>query len=76
MGPHTFNFAAAAEDAIAAGAAERIADLGAALARVARWLAPGHGEELARRAQAAQRFAAAHRGAAARLAAQLLSMAR
>jgi 3-deoxy-D-manno-octulosonic-acid transferase len=27
MGPHTFNFAAAAEDAIAAGAARRVADL-------------------------------------------------
>ncbi|MEY4750318.1 MAG: hypothetical protein RIQ60_2532 [Pseudomonadota bacterium] len=38
MGAHTFNFAAAAEDALTAGAALRCADLDAALAQAGVWL--------------------------------------
>ncbi len=66
MGPHTFNFADAAERAEAAGAAERVADLPAALRAAAALLA-----DPVRRDQASARglaFAAAHRGAAVRMA--------
>jgi 3-deoxy-D-manno-octulosonic-acid transferase len=38
MGPHTFNFAAAAEDALAAGAAQRCVDLDQAFAQAEVWL--------------------------------------
>ncbi|MEJ6003509.1 3-deoxy-D-manno-octulosonic acid transferase [Paucibacter soli] len=66
MGPHTFNFAEAAELALAAGAAQRVGDmqqgLDAALALLAD---PG---ALAQAGQRAERFAAAHRGAAKRMA--------
>ena len=70
MGPHTFNFADAAERALAAGAAERVPDMDAAVARALAWLA----DEPARaaRAERAQAFAASHRGAAARMAAAIL----
>ena len=63
LGPHTFNFAQAAEDACAAGAAQRVADMGAALDAAARWL--DNAAALAQARQAAQSFAQAHRGAAA-----------
>ena len=62
MGPHTFNFAQAAQWAEAAGAAQRAADLPAALAVVATLLR--NPAERARRSQAAARFAAAHTGSA------------
>ena len=62
MGPHTFNFAEAAELAIAAGAAERVADMAAAVA-VACALAQD-APRLARLAQDCQAFTQAHRGAA------------
>ncbi|MHB1231482.1 MAG: lipid IV(A) 3-deoxy-D-manno-octulosonic acid transferase [Burkholderiales bacterium] len=61
LGPHTYNFAQAAEDAIAAGAALRAADADEALAQAQHLL-----EDAALRAQmgdAARKFAAAHRGA-------------
>lgn len=64
VGPHTFNFLQATEDAIAAGAARRVADapaLGAAVAALLR-----EKEELAAMRAAAGRFAAAHQGAARR----------
>jgi len=64
LGEHTFNFADAAEQAIAAGAALRVADAPAALRTGLGLLA-----DPARRARMsadAQRFAAAHRGATAR----------
>ena len=68
MGPHTFNFAQAAVDALSAGAAERAVDLPAAVAR-ALALAAGEAQP-ARLAMAARAlaFAQAHRGAAARMA--------
>jgi 3-deoxy-D-manno-octulosonic-acid transferase len=66
VGPHTFNFAAAAQDAIEAGAARRVPDLEAAVAAALAQLADTSGrEEMAARARA---FADAHRGAADRMA--------
>lgn len=71
-GPHTFNFAEAAELAIAAGAAERCASLAAAVAR---------GDTLcqaeparARMGASALAFSATHRGAAGRMADALLAL--
>lgn len=66
MGPHTFNFAEAAELALAAGAARRVDDLDAALAQ-GLTLCSDAAQRLAMQ-QAAQAFAARHRGAAARMA--------
>ena len=64
LGPHTYNFAQAAEDAIVAGAALRVADAGEALAQAQRLLQ----DAAARRqmGEAARRFAAMHRGATER----------
>ncbi|MBV8502842.1 MAG: 3-deoxy-D-manno-octulosonic acid transferase [Paucibacter sp.] len=66
MGPHTFNFAEASRLAEEAGAAQRVTDMDEGLSA---------GLELcqtpvrqAKKAAAAQAFAAAHRGAAARMA--------
>lgn len=64
VGPHTFNFAQATEDAIACGAARRLADAEAAAAEAARLLQDG--EALAAMRQAAGEFSRAHRGATAR----------
>ncbi|MDD0809842.1 3-deoxy-D-manno-octulosonic acid transferase [Curvibacter sp. RS43] len=66
MGPHTFNFADAAALSEASGAAWRVADVPAALTLLAELLAQP--ERLQAASQAAQGFAAAHRGAAARTA--------
>ena len=79
MGPHTFNFALAAKDALAAGAAERLADLPTALARALALLdgssdAAGPAQRRAMAAAALQ-FAAAHRGAAQRMASAVLACA-
>jgi len=71
IGPHTFNFAAAAEDAIAAGAAERLPDLGAAVARA---VALSASPERAAMAQRATQFAQAHRGAAERMALEVAAL--
>lgn len=68
VGPHTFNFADATEGAIAAGAAQRVGDLPEAVACLQQWLAPAQRQALAHRAAAGQAFAAAHRGAAQRMA--------
>ena len=72
MGPHTFNFAEAAELAEAAGAAQRVdgieAGLDAALALLAD---PGR---LAGQGGRARAFAAEHRGAAQRMAAHILTL--
>ena len=65
VGPHTFNFLQATEDAIAAGAAQRVENpemLGAAVER----LLNGPAELAAMRA-AASEFACAHQGAAERM---------
>ena len=65
IGPHTFNFSQATEDALSAGAARRVEDAEKLGAEVGRLLAaPG---ELAAMRAAAQAFAAAHRGATARM---------
>ncbi len=71
MGPHTFNFAQAAELALAAGAAVRVGDIHAGVAQALRLV---RSDELARRAQAARDFAATHRGAAQRMAAQIAAL--
>jgi 3-deoxy-D-manno-octulosonic-acid transferase len=65
VGPHTFNFTEAAANAIAAGAALRVADADALIREVAALVS-----DAARRARmndAARAFHAAHRGAADRL---------
>lgn len=68
-GPHTFNFEQATQDAIAAGAAERVQDAGQALRLADQWLADP--ALLGRRAQAAHTWTAAHAGAVARSVAAL-----
>ena len=64
VGPHTYNFAQATEDAIACGAAQRIADADGAACAVERLLK--NDEELQAMRDAATRFSQAHRGATAR----------
>jgi len=71
MGPHTFNFAQAADDLLAAGGGERLPDMAAAVARAvaiasdaASWRSMSAG---------AERFAGAHRGAAQRIAEVVLA---
>ena len=63
VGPHTFNFAQATEDALACGAAYRIADADAAAREAARLLDQPEARETMR--QAALAFSQAHRGATA-----------
>jgi len=65
MGPHTFNFADAAELALAAGAAIRVATLEEGVARALALV--GQDDERRQRGAAGLAFAAAHRGAAARM---------
>ncbi|MCE7877575.1 MAG: glycosyltransferase, partial [Betaproteobacteria bacterium PRO3] len=64
VGPHTFNFADAAQHAIDAGAATRVADADAMLTQAAALLLDG-ARRTAMRANA-ERFLAAHRGATGR----------
>jgi 3-deoxy-D-manno-octulosonic-acid transferase len=72
MGPHTFNFAEAAELAQAAGAALRVHSLEEAVhSAVSLALDPARRDEAAQRALA---FAAAHQGAAAKTAAAVLAL--
>ena len=73
MGPHTFNFAQAAELALAEGAALRVADSEAGVAKAVSLLS----DAAAREAAVAYSlvFAARHRGAAARMAAQIDAVA-
>jgi 3-deoxy-D-manno-octulosonic-acid transferase len=66
MGPHTFNFTEAAEQALVAGAAQRVADLTEAV-RVATELIADP-VRLASSEAASRDFAQAHRGAAQQLA--------
>ena len=61
VGPHTFNFEQASAQAIEAGAACRVADAATAVVRALALI--GHAQERATMADAARRFAAAHRGA-------------
>lgn len=72
LGPSTFNFAQAAEGALAAGAAWRAHDWDDALAQVRQLLAaPKRLHEAAERATA---FASAHRGAATRMASAIVGL--
>ena len=64
IGPQTFNFAEAAEQAVAAGAALRV-DSAAALVRAVRTLLTD-GDRRARMGEAGRVFCASHRGATAR----------
>ena len=64
VGPHTFNLEQAAAQAIEAGAACRVADAASAVTRAL--ALAGHQDERAAMADAARRFAAAHRGATER----------
>ena len=73
MGPHTFNFAQAAQLAEQAGAALRVADVQEATARAVEWLADEPAR--AQRVAAALGFAARHRGAASRMASAILALA-
>jgi 3-deoxy-D-manno-octulosonic-acid transferase len=65
VGPHTFNFKQATEDALAAGAALRVADADALGVAVDRLLADE--TALAGMREAAQSFAQAHQGATGRM---------
>ena len=79
MGPHTFNFGQAAELALAAGAAVRVDGIAAGVAHAVA-IARGHEgaerPEGARWSSRALAFAATHRGAAQRMAQQLLTSLR
>ncbi len=73
MGPHTFNFSDAAELALAAGAATRVADMPAgvdAAVALASDRAAATRDEQSRRAL---EFARSHRGAAMRMASRIVS---
>jgi 3-deoxy-D-manno-octulosonic-acid transferase len=73
MGPHTFNFAEAAELAQGAGAAQRVGSMEEGVRAAVELV-----RDAARRAEAVracERFAAAHRGAAARTAEAVLALA-
>ncbi|WOP14642.1 3-deoxy-D-manno-octulosonic acid transferase [Ottowia sp. SB7-C50] len=74
MGPHTFNFAQAAEWAEAAGAAHRVAHLAEGLMLARQLLADAPRRDAMRRAGLA--FAAEHRGAARRTADALAALLR
>lgn len=75
LGPHTFNFAAAADGAIAAGAALRVADLPAAVAQALALTGTAAGlSKRAAMAACGDTFARAHRGAAARMAAAISAL--
>lgn len=64
VGPHTFNFSQAADDAIACGAARRVTDVKTAAAAAVQLLA--NRDELRAMQTAALAFSQAHRGATAR----------
>ncbi len=64
LGPHTYNFAAVSDDAVAAGAALRVADAAALLEHASRLLRAD--AELAAMGEKARAFALQHRGATQR----------
>jgi 3-deoxy-D-manno-octulosonic-acid transferase len=70
MGPHTFNFAQAAELAEEAGAAERVSDMAQAVTTAMRMVSSGPDENA--HVQACVAFTQAHRGAAQRTVEALL----
>jgi 3-deoxy-D-manno-octulosonic-acid transferase len=71
MGPHTFNFAQAAEWAENSGAASRVADMDAALDQVLVWST--HAADLARAKQQGLQMVAQSRGAADRYAQAIMA---
>ena len=72
MGPHTFNFAQAAELASAAGAAVRVETMAQGVDLACAWL--GDRGALAERSRCAIEFAAQHRGAAHRMADRIVEL--
>ena len=72
MGPHTFNFAQAAELSLAAGAAARVETMAQGVSTACEWL--NEPERLAERAREAVEFAAQHRGAAERMAERIVAL--
>ncbi len=64
IGPHTFNFAQATRDAVAAGACMQVEDAASAVRMIDQWLSDADAREAASRAALA--FAATHGGATAR----------
>ncbi|ALV06819.1 3-deoxy-D-manno-octulosonic acid transferase [Roseateles depolymerans] len=74
MGPHTFNFAEAATLSLEAGAARRVESLDQGVAQALSLLADA--PTRTGMAAAATAFAAAHRGAAQRMAARILDLIR
>jgi 3-deoxy-D-manno-octulosonic-acid transferase len=70
MGPHTYNFSEAADLSLAAGAALRVADIDEGVARA---VALAHDPARNDWVQRAFAFAAAHRGAAERMASEILA---
>ena len=72
MGPHTFNFAEASELAIQAGAALRVADIGAGVATALDLLASP--QRCAQASARALAFAAQHQGAAQRMARRIVGL--
>ncbi|MEX8517948.1 MAG: 3-deoxy-D-manno-octulosonic acid transferase [Leptothrix sp. (in: b-proteobacteria)] len=73
MGPHTFNFAEAAELAEAQGAARRVATLTEGVAQALALATDAPAEQAA--VEAARQYAGAHRGAAERMARAVLAAA-
>ncbi len=75
MGPHTFNFAAAAAQAEAAGAAWRVPTLAAGVALALQFCAAAaDGGAASARSAAARAFALQHRGAAETMAQKVLAL--
>jgi 3-deoxy-D-manno-octulosonic-acid transferase len=72
MGPHTFNFLQAAQFAIVAGAASRVADMSAALCAALLLAHDATRLEVAR--QSALAFSKAHQGALAQTTAAVLAL--
>ncbi len=72
MGPHTFNFSEAAELALQAGAARRVATMEEGVRTAVDLVRDASARAAA--AQAGERFAAAHRGAAAKTAEAVLAL--
>jgi len=75
FGPHTFNFSDAAEFALAAGAATRVADVRAGVAAAVALVAPDAKVRRDKQSQRALDFARAHRGAARRMAEAIVEVA-
>jgi 3-deoxy-D-manno-octulosonic-acid transferase len=72
MGPHTFNFAEAADQAETAGAARRVSGMAQGLRAAVAWLANPEQRQVAK--DAAKRFSRSHQGAAAATAAAVASL--